>query len=255
MKKKYLKFLLIIFLALLGLFCEKQNSRNDVISKASEEYLSQVDGTKPGELDSLLISGIASYGDGNKALAIRYFEKAYELGDVRGAVKLYELYNSEKDEEKIKEWEVKAAEMGEASVQNNLGVRLYKQGNFNGAEKWYLKAAEQNHLKAWKNLGYLYLKQQKYKEAEKWYLKAAENKDSDSQNNLGIIYKKTGDFNEAEKWYLEAITQGNLAAQYNLGILYEENLNNIEKAVYWYKKSAKSGYKNSKKKLKELKEK
>lgn len=138
----------------------------------------------------MLISGIASYGDGNKALAIRYFEKAYELGDVRGAVKLYELYNSEKDEEKIKEWEVKAAEMGEASVQNNLGVRLYKQGNFNGAEKWYLKAAEQNHLKAWKNLGYLYLKQQKYKEAEKWYLKAAENKDSDSQNNLGIIYKK-----------------------------------------------------------------
>ena len=191
MKKKYLNFLLIVTLILLGLFGERQNSRSDVISKTSEEYLSKVDGTKPSELESLLISGIASYGDGNKALAIRYFEKAYELGDVRGAVKLYELYNSEKDEEKIKEWEIKAADMGEASVQNNLGVRLYKQGDFNGAEKWYLKSVEQGELKA--------------------------------QNNLGYLYKI--------------------------------NLNDVNKALYWFEKSAKSGDKDSKKKLKELKEK
>ena len=191
LKKKYLNFLLIVTLILLGLFGERQNSRSDVISKTSEEYLSKVDGTKPSELESLLISGIASYGDGNKALAIRYFEKAYELGDVRGAVKLYELYNSEKDEEKIKEWEIKAADMGEAGAQHNLARRLEKEGNEKKSEEWYLKAAE----------------------------------------------------------------QGATEAQYNLGGLYEEKLNNPKRAIYWYEKSAKSGDKDSKEKLKELKEK
>ena len=253
MKKKYLKFLLIIFLALLGLFCEKQNSRNDVISKASEEYLSQVDGTKPGELDSLLISGIASYGDGNKALAIRYFEKAYELGDVRGAVKLYELYNSEKDEEKIKEWEVKAAEMGEAEIQNSLAIRLEKEENYEEAEIWYLKAIENGSTYAKRNLGILYKNQGKMKEAEEVYLQAIKENDKGAMNNLGGIYKEQGKYLEAEDLYLKAISNGDKNALYNLGDLYDKYLNNKEKAIYWYKQAEKSGIKEAKLKIKELK--
>lgn len=253
MKKKYLKFLLIIFLALLGLFCEKQNSRNDVISKASEEYLSQVDGTKPGELDSLLISGIASYGDGNKALAIRYFEKAYELGDVRGAVKLYELYNSEKDEEKIKEWEVKAAEMGEAEIQNSLAIRLEKEENYEEAEIWYLKAIENGSTYAKRNLGILYKNQGKMKEAEEVYLQAIKENDKGAMNNLGGIYKEQGKYLEAEDLYLKAISNGDKNALYNLGDLYDKYLNNKEKAIYWYKQAEKGGIKEAKLKIKELK--
>ena len=220
MKKKVLKLLLFVSMVLAGMYCEKQNSRSDMISQASEDYLSKVDGTKPGELDSLLLSGVASYGDSRKALAVRYFEKAYELGDVRGAVKLYELYNSEKDEEKIKEWEVKAAEMGVASVQNNLGVRLLNEGKSKEAEKWYLKSAEQGNRSA--------------------------------QNNLGVLYKRGGNLKEAEKWYLKSAEQENRDAKYNLGELYENSLNDKEKAIYWYKQAADQGDVDSKKKLKEL---
>ena len=191
MGKRFLKVIIFIVIISISLYCERKNSRNDVISKASEEYLSKVDGTKPGELDSLLISGVASYGDGNKALAIRYFEKAYELGDVRGAVKLYELYNTEKDEEKIKEWEIKAAEMGEAGAQHNLARRLEKEGNEEKSEKWYLKAAEQGTKEAQYNLGDLYeniLKDRK--KAIYWYEKSAKSGDKDSKKKLKELKEK-----------------------------------------------------------------
>jgi tetratricopeptide (TPR) repeat protein len=277
LRKEYLKVLLLVSLIFIGLYCEKQNSRDDVISQASEEYLSKIDGTKPGELDSLLISGIASYGDGRKALAVRYFERAYELGDVRGAVKLYELYNTEKDEEKIKEWEVKAAEMGAATVQNNLALRLKKEGKYEEAEKWYLKAVkggdkyaknnlgvlykdqgkyeeaevlykkaiEEKDLYAKNNLGVIYMKQEKYKEAEKLYMEAIDGKDYNALNNLGILYKEQGKYEEAEKWYLEALKYGdkNGHALYNLGELYEENFKDKKKAISWYKKAQKKGMK------------
>ena len=220
MGKRFLKVIIFIVIISISLYCERKNSRNDVISKASEEYLSKVDGTKPGELDSLLISGVASYGDGNKALAIRYFEKAYELGDVRGAVKLYELYNTEKDMEKIKEWEIKAAEMGDADIQNNLAIRMKKDGNFKDAERWYLEAIKKKNNKAMNNIGILYVEEKKYYEAEKYYLKAIEN--------------------------------GNKSALYNLGELYEEKLNNKEEAMYWYKEAEGNGIKEAKVKVKEL---
>ena len=220
MGKRFLKVIIFIVIISISLYCEKKNNRNDVISKASEEYLSKVDGTKPGELDSLLISGIASYGDGNKALAIRYFEKAYELGDIRGAVKLYELYNTEKDMEKIKEWEIKAAEMGDADIQNNLAIRMKKDGNFKDAERWYLEAIKKKNNKAMNNIGILYVEEKKYYEAEKYYLKAIEN--------------------------------GNKSALYNLGELYEEKLNNKEEAMYWYKEAEGNGIKEAKVKVKEL---
>ena len=75
------------------------------------------------------------------------------------------------------------------------------------------------------------------------------------QNNLGVRLYKQGDFNGAEKWYLKSVEQGELKAQNNLGYLYKINLNDVNKALYGFEKSAKSGDKDSKKKLKELKEK
>ena len=254
MGKRFLKVIIFIVIISISLYCERKNSRNDVISKASEEYLSKVDGTKPGELDSLLISGVASYGDGNKALAIRYFEKAYELGDVRGAVKLYELYNTEKDMEKIKEWEIKAAEMGDAGVQYNLAVGLANTGKLEEAEKWYLKAAEQGYGNAQKNLGVIYYNNKNYEKAKNWYLKSAEQGDSDSQNNLGVLYEELGDYKEAEKWLLESSKKNNVYSYKNLGELYEKFIDNKGKALYWYKKAAEAGDIESKKKLKELRE-
>ena len=251
--KRFLKVIIFIVIISISLYCERKNSRNDVISKASEEYLSKVDGTKPGELDSLLISGVASYGDENKALAIRYFEKAYELGDVRGAVKLYELYNTEKDMEKIKEWEVKAAEMGDAEVQNSLAIRLENEKNYKAAENWYLKAIKNGSIYAKRNLGILYENQGKIKEAEKAYLQAIKENDEGSMNNLGGIYKEQGKYTEAEDLYLKAITNGDKNALYNLGDLYDNYLNNKEKAIYWYKQAEKNGIKEAKIKLKELK--
>jgi TPR repeat protein len=253
LRKEYLKVLLLVSLIFIGLYCEKQNSRDDVISRASEEYLSKIDGTKPGELDSLLISGIASYGDGRKALAVRYFERAYELGDVRGAVKLYELYNTEKDEEKIKEWEVKAAEMGAATVQNNLATRLTKEERDEEAEKWYIAAIAGGDKYAKTNLGILYEKQGRLIEAEKVYEKAIIENNNKAMNNLANLYSDKMQCTKAENLYLQAIDNGNKNAMYNLGNLYETCLKDREKSLYWYKKARDSGIKEAKSKLKELK--
>ena len=51
--------------------------------------------------------------------------------------------------------------------------------------------------------------------------------------------------NKAIYWYKKSAEQGQKIAQYNLAIIYEnknEIDENMDKAIYWYEKSAKQGY-------------
>ena len=92
----------------------------------------------------------------------------------------------------------KAAEQGDAWVQNGLGC-MYLDGNgvehsYKLAIEWYRKAAEQGHVQSQCNLGYMYENgygvEQNYQMAIEWYQKAAENGYEEAQNRLKLLLEK-----------------------------------------------------------------
>ena len=180
-------------------------------------------------------------------------EEAYKIGGDyyfgrNGKTKSYE--------EAVK-WYRKAAEMGHATSQYNLGY-CYKNGHgvtkdYSEAVKWYRKAAEQGQANAQYNLGYCYENGQgvtkDVAEAVKWYRKAAEQGDASAQCNLGYCYESgiggTKDVAEAAKWYHKAAEQGDASAQCNLGYCYESGIGvtvDYAEAVKWYHKAAEQGH-------------
>ena len=104
----------------------------------------------------------------------------------------------------------KAAELGYAKAQFNLGVRCYREiENYSEALKWFRKAAEQGHAKAQYFLGWIYFNgqhvKQDYIEAAKWFRFAAEQRNAQAQFGLGTCYAGglgvQQDYAEAVKWY------------------------------------------------------
>ncbi|MSU45685.1 MAG: sel1 repeat family protein [Lacunisphaera sp.] len=94
------------------------------------------------------------------------------------------------------EWYRKAAEKGNASAQNNLGI-IYANGigvaqNRTDAEKWYRKAAEQGHYDAQFYLGQMYADGDgvlvNNSEAVKWFRKAALRFHSGALPKLALKY-------------------------------------------------------------------
>ena len=135
-----------------------------------------------------LDEGMAAYGRGDYATALREFSPHAEKGD--------------------------------GFSQFSLGI-LYAEGqgvpqDYKEAMHWYRLAAEQGHDEAQVNLGFMYAKgqgvPQDYKEAARWYRIAAEQGSAIAQFKLGRMYR-TGlgvpqDYVQAHMW-------ANLAAAQN----------------------------------------
>ncbi len=161
--------------------------------------------------------------------------------------------NTAKDYTQAAYYFTKAAKMGHAAAQCNLGI-LYEDGNgvpqdYAQAAYWYHKAAEQGNADAQNNLGLLYEAgngvPQDYGQAAHWYHKAAEQGDADAQCNLGILYEDGNgvpqDYAQAAYWYHKAAEQDNARAQCNLGILYENGHGvpqDYNQAAHWYRQAA-----------------
>ena len=150
-----------------------------------------------------------------------------------------------------------AAEQGDATAQNNLGL-LYHRGqgvaqDFEVAIRWYRIAAEQGRAGAQHNLGVAYRDGegvvQNHEEAVQWFLMAAEQGVAGAQSNLGVAYHQgqgiAQDFEEAVQWYRMAAEQGDAQAQSNLGLLYHQGqgvAQDFEEAVRWYRMAAEKGH-------------
>ena len=150
----------------------------------------------------------------------------------------------------------RAAEQGDASAQNKLGL-MYAIGRGVGkddveAVRWYRKAAEQGNAWAQNNLGVMYANGRGVGkddvEAVRWCRKAAEQGDAWAQNNLGVMYangRGVGkDDVEAVRWYRKAAEQGNAWAQNKLGVMYANGRGvgkDYREAVGWYRKAAEQG--------------
>jgi TPR repeat protein len=147
-------------------------------------------------------------------------------------------------------WNLKAAELGNARAQNNLGA-MFQDGvgvyrNYNEALKWYLMAASGGNVQAQKNLGDLYedigvpsmcrdpeskkvslgcfwvrnLDDPNDVEAVKWYLRAAEKGHPGAMTNLARMfalgYGAKKNCAAARRWFNKAASAGNEAAADNL---------------------------------------
>ena len=191
-----------------------------------------------------------------------------ELQKQENAEELFNLgYNYEKgngvkqDYSKAVEYYTKAANMGHAGAQCNLG-NCYFYGFYNvkpdksKAVKWYTKAANQGNASAQFNLGlfyeYGYGVKQDYAKAVEWYTKAANQGNASAQFYLGVFYEKgrgvKQDYSKAVEWYTKAANQGYADAQYSLGYCYENGhgvKQDYAKAVEWYQKAANQGYANA----------
>ena len=119
--------------------------------------------------------------------------------------------------------------------------------------KWYLKAAQLGHAEAQAELGLCYYigsgVEKNENEAAKWYLKAAEQGNPKAQVNLAHFYQYgIGGLEESEsksaEWVRKAAEQGYPEGQWKLGCHYHQGKGvdkNLEMAVYWYRKGAEQG--------------
>jgi|GEM_PF-2700154 len=135
--------------------------------------------------------------------------------------------------------------------------------NFAEAVVWFRKAAEQGDKTAQNNLGVCYYEgkgvKQDYTEAAKWIRMAADQGIAAAQSNLGACYSDgrgvKQDDAEAVKWFRKAAEQGDVDAQCLLGIYYSYGKgveqNNTE-ALRWCRKAAEQGSKPAMEALKEL---
>ena len=118
-----------------------------------------------------------------------------------------------------------AAEQGDASAQNTLGV-MYDQGlgvsqDYAEAARWYMLAAEQGHAIAQFNIGKMYNVglgvTQDYAQAVRWYMLAAEQGIASAQFLLAFMYSEgqgvTQDYVKAHMWLNLAAAQGHEAAK------------------------------------------
>lgn len=126
----------------------------------------------------------------------------------------------------------KAAELGAAEAQHNLGVCYYNgdgvQKDSKEAVKWCRLAASQGMPAAQSALGQAYHDgegvQQDFQEAVKWWRKAAIGGDAGAQRWLGMSYVRgegvPQDDVAAARWWYEAAKQGDPTAQLNLAECY-----------------------------------
>ncbi len=147
------------------------------------------------------------------------------------------------------------AQAGDASAQFDLGL-AYANGKFGlsadatEAEKWYRMAADQGNYTAMNNLGVLLIEDlDRPEEGFKWVLQAAEQGYVRSMRVAGIYYREgTGvakNIPEAIRWLQLAVDKGDGSACLNLGLLYTDGddgvAKDLVKAMEYYRKGDELG--------------
>jgi len=150
----------------------------------------------------------------------------------------------------------KAAEMGQAEAQTNLGV-LYQTGRgglpADGAEavRWWRRAAEAGDSGAQRLLALAYAGGtcglvQSQEEAVRWMTLAAEQDDWEAMHWLSMYYGPGvhEDLDKALRWLRRAAEMGHPEAQYGLGSAHlagEGVEESMELAAVWFRRAASNG--------------
>ena len=132
------------------------------------------------------------------------------------------------------------------------------------AADWFRRAAELGDAKAQYNLGMAYDKgqgvAQNYPQAAQWYRKSADQGLAQAQNNLGFLYKQgqgvPQDYGQAAAWFRKSADQGYAQAQYNLGLAYRDGQGVKQdqyQAIQFLRKAAQQGDADAQTELSQLK--
>jgi len=185
----------------------------------------------------------AFYEGENVELAIHWFQKAAEAGNVSSMWGLVGAYEYKEDWENALYWQIKAAEAGHEKAQRGLEMQ-HEHGDL--AEKigdeqvfdWYVWSAEQGNLWAQLFLAEAYRSgdviEQDDEQAAHWYLQAATQGEPHAQLQLGKMYWEgrgvEQDYEQAEYWLENSVDQGSAESQYQFGQFLCEKGGEEEKA-------------------------
>ncbi|WP_074061631.1 SEL1-like repeat protein [Rhizobium etli] len=198
-----------------------------------------------------------SSGRENRAVALKWYWKAFERGNLRAAVNLGNAYEHgdgvpQDYAEAMKFYVLAAAELGDAA--NKIGdLYYYGKGvaqSYPQARLWFEKGAEAGHDEALRNLGSLYeygkgVEKDAFKAIE-LYRKAAENGSTGAMRDIGYLYLNgkgvPKDLTEASRWYIMAAEKGDDSAFNQMGWLRQTSTPpDYAAAMEWYKKGAEAG--------------
>jgi TPR repeat protein len=204
---------------------------------------------------------------GDKDLSIDERIKAAENGDVGAQLNLALMYGLRNDNVTAAKWYRKAAELGDAKAQFELG-RCYAKGkgvakSMEEAATWYRKASDQGLAVAQWSLGSCYRQgagvSKNATEGAKWLKEAALQGLGVAQLHLGLCYASgegvSRDVIEAARWYQKAAVQDIAEAQYQLGLIYMGygvSANDKREAIKWLRKASAQGHEEAQEFLAEI---
>lgn len=176
----------------------------------------------------------------------------------------YSQYIGKQDFVKSADYYATASEMGIAQANYAAGflydnqIREYKKARY-----WYLRGSETGDAGAMFALGNLYFKglggEKDFEKSLTWYKKASDKGFSKASALVGYQYHAgvgtSINIDEAEKYYLISARGDNSDSMYNLSVIYSDTDSkkyNIDKAVFWAKKSCLLGNSNACQGLKDI---
>ena len=157
----------------------------------------------------------------------------------------------------------KAIELGSIAAINTMGNYYKKQGDIEMAMEYYIKASEYGYSYAYNNIGLIYELKENYEEAFKYFKISADLNNSWALNKVGEYYRNNSNLTDAYTYYINAIecplTERNYYTYYNLAKYYyligNEELDikkDIEKAKEYLSIASNNGVKEATVLLKEL---
>ncbi len=190
-----------------------------------------------------LIYGLDQVENGtlnNKGLL--YVKDAYDYGDQNAATVLGAHYNALKDYENALRWWERAAEIGDKTGTDYLIRVANKLGKKELVNKWLKISADNgNPQHAWM-YAMEFVLQEDYKTAKKYALIGANGGDLNAMGILGLIlWKSDRDIKQAKVWLNRAAKDNNISAINFLGDISAQEDKDYIQALEWYKKSEKLG--------------
>lgn len=193
----------------------------------------------------------------NMPLAVKWLQKAADLGHVTALAALGDLYINgaegvDQNYALSEKYFLKAADYDNLYSQAGLAVLYLLTEEYEKSLLWARKAAQQEEPLALFTLGRIYDEglgvEVDHIEGLKWLEKAADKGYEGAQNTVGNIYMNAdyikNDPQKAFKYYQMAAAKGHLEGMANLGWCYQEGLGtdvNLLSAEEWLRKAADGG--------------
>jgi len=137
----------------------------------------------------------------------------------------------------------------EILAMNIIGEMYCKEQNYKEAMYWYKKAAEKGNSTSMNKIGVMYYEgkgvEQDYQKAMYWYKKSSQEGNFTAMSNIGSMYYNgqgvTEDYKKAMYWYKKSYKEGNFGVMRDIGSMYYEGkgvIKDYKKAMQCYKKAS-----------------